>query len=96
MGRKFLKLPQNDRFHYTPRYYKGAEEGNIYKMKSRYRKDDQALNYNDYRGQWSEARKNYRSRSNYGVSLRLIIIIAVLTFLFLYIIDFDLSIFQNN
>lgn len=91
-----FKLQKNNKFHYTPRYYKGSKEENIYSLKSKFSKEDKSLNYNDYRGQWSEARKDYRVRSNYKISFRLLTIIAVLVFIFLYIIDFDLSIFRRN
>ncbi|PID70130.1 MAG: hypothetical protein CR985_02980 [Flavobacteriales bacterium] len=96
MFKNFLKLPRNSRFHYTPRYYDGVEEGNIYKFKSKYSKEDTDINYNDFRGHWEEARLDSRNRGNAGISLRLLLIIAVLTLIFLYIIDFDLSIFQMN
>lgn len=96
MFKNFLKLPGNSRFHYTPRYYKGVEEGNIYKFKSKYSREDADLNYNDFRGQWQQARLDSRNRANSGVSMRLLLIIAVLVLIFLYIIDFDLSIFQMN
>jgi len=94
MGRRLLRLPENNRFHYTPRFYKGTDEGNIYKFKSKYSKEERGINYNDYRGQWAQARKDSRHRDNATISYRLLIIIAVLVLIFLYIIDFDLSIFQ--
>ena len=91
---KLFKLPQTNRFHYTPRYYKGAEDENVYKFKSKYRKDEIEKNYNDYRSHWATERKDMRTRANSVVNLRLIIIFIVLILLVLYLIDFDLSIFK--
>ncbi|PID67985.1 MAG: hypothetical protein CR968_03925 [Flavobacteriia bacterium] len=92
--RSMFRFRKPTRFHYTPRFYKGIEDDNVYKFKSQYRKDEVGKNYNDYRGNWQEDRKAMRTRANYAVNLRLIIIIAILVFIALYIIDFDLSIFK--
>ena len=84
------------RFHYTPRFYRGIKEENVYKFKSQYRKDEVGKNYNDYRGNWQEERSLMRTRANSVINFRLIIIITILVLIALYIIDFDLSIFKLN
>jgi hypothetical protein len=84
------------RFHYTPRFYKGSEAENVYKFKSKYRKDEISPNFNDFRGNWQSERKAMRKRGNMIINTRLVIIIAVLILVFFYIIDFDLSIFTQK
>ena len=91
-----FKLPKATKFHYTPRYYNGVEGENAYKMKSKYRKDDNSTNYNDFKGQWQLDRKAMRTRANYEINFRLVIIVVVLILLFLFLIDFDLSIFKKQ
>jgi hypothetical protein len=92
--RNAFKLPNATRFHYTPRYYKGVEGENSYKIKSKYNKEDIATNFNDYRAHWNDERKLMRTRGNYLINKRLLIIISILILIFLYLIDFDLSIFK--
>lgn len=91
-----FKLRKNKRFNYTPRYYEGKETGNVYEIESRFVKQRESLNVNDFGGHWKEARKANRHRGNREVSVRLMIIIAVLVLIFLYFIDFDLSIFTRK
>lgn len=90
-----LKLPSNKKFNYTPRYYEGKEVHNPYDFESKFIRNRETVNYNDFRGHWSEARKGSRHRGNRLVNRRLIVIIAVLVLIFLAIIDFDLSIFKQ-
>ncbi|MFQ3340643.1 MAG: hypothetical protein ACI9TK_000295 [Flavobacteriaceae bacterium] len=88
-----FKLISNRRYNYTPRYYKGKEEGNLYEFDSKFAKYRDTYNSNDFGQQWKEARVKMRSRKNRSISLRLLLIILVLVFMCLYILDFDLSIF---
>mgnify|MGYP000016018155 CR=1 FL=1 len=88
-----FKLRKNRRYNYTPRYYKGKEEGNLYDFDSKFSKYRDTHNKNDLGHQWNEARLKMRIRSNRGLSIRLFIIISFLLLIFLYIIDFDFSIF---
>ena len=88
-----FKLKKNRRFNYTPRYFKGKEQGNPYDFDSKFSKYRDTYNKNDLAHQWKEARLKMRIRSNRGFSLRLFIIISTLLLLFLYIMDFDFSIF---
>ena len=88
-----FKLKKNRRFNYTPRYFKGKDQGNLYDFDSKFSKYRDTFNKNDLGHQWKEARLKMRIRSNRRFSLRLLIIISVLLLTFLYIIDFDFSIF---
>ena len=89
----FLKAKKNNRYNYTPRYYKGKDIGNIYDFGSKFDKYREATNDIDFGSHWSEARRNSRTRGNREVNKRMLVIIAILVLLFLWIIDFDLSIF---
>jgi len=91
-----FKLRKNKRFNYTPRYYDGKETGNVYEIESRFVKQRESINTNDFGAHWKEARKANRNRGNREVSIRLLVIIAVLLLIFLYFIDFDLSIFTRG
>ena len=95
MKSNLLKLSKNRRYNYTPRYYKGKEEGNLYEFDSKFSKYRDTYNSNDFGQQWKEARVQMRSRKNRSISLRLLLIILALVFVCLYILDFDLSIFSS-
>ncbi|WP_188112047.1 hypothetical protein [Aquimarina sp. RZ0] len=91
-----LSIPKrktNRRYNYTPRYYKGKSEGNIYDFENRITKYREATNAIDFGSQWSEDRKASRNRGNREINKRVIYIACVLIFIFLYFIDFDVSIF---
>ncbi|MDB3997819.1 hypothetical protein OAU33_02185 [Flavobacteriaceae bacterium] len=88
-----FKLSRNRRYNYTPRYYKGKEEGNLYEFDSKFSKYRDTYNSNDFGHQWHDARLQMRTRKNRSISLRLLLIILALVFVCLYILDFDLSIF---
>ena len=90
-----FKLRKNRRYNYTPRYYKGKDQGNIYDVDSKFSKYRDTYNSNDFGQQWSEMRTQMRTRKNRSVSLRLLLIILALAFVCLYILDFDLSIFMQ-
>lgn len=95
---KLFKLPTPKAFRYTPRFYNGTKGKNIYKIKSKYSKEenDIELNYNDYKNQWTADRKLMRNTGNFQINRRLIIIAIVLILIFLYLMDFDLSFFKKN
>lgn len=88
-----FKLNKNRRYNYTPRYYRGKEEGNLYEFDSRFSKYRNTFNSNDFGNQWQDARVQMRTKKNRSISLRLFLIILSLVFVCLYILDFDLSIF---
>ncbi len=93
MARKLFKLEKNKRFYYKPRFYKGAEEGNVYDIQSKFDIKNRKDSYNDYKAQWTQARIESRTRDNAGINYRVIVIIVILILIALYILDFDLSIF---
>lgn len=88
-----FKLRKNRRYNYTPRYYKGKEDRNLYEFDSKFSKYRDTFNSNDLGQQWKEARMQMRTRKNRSLSLRLLSIILVLIFFALYVLDFDLSLF---
>ena len=88
-----FKLNKNRRYNYTPRYYRGKEEGNLYEFDSRFSKYRNTYNSNDFGNQWLDVRVQMRTKKNHSISLRLLLIILGLVFVCLYILDFDLSIF---
>jgi len=91
----FYKARKNQRYNYTPRYYKGKDGGNIYSFDSKFTKYKEMTNAGDFGAQWAEARSNSRNRGNREINSRVLVIAAVLILIFLWIIDFDLSIFTN-
>lgn len=90
-----FKLRKNRRYNYTPRYYKGKDNGNIYEFDSKFSKYRDTYNNNDFGQQWKETRMQMRTRKNRSISLRLLLIILSLVLICLYILDFDLSIFMR-
>jgi len=90
-----FKLRKNRRYNYTPRYYQGKEEGNLYEFDSKFSKYRDTYNRNDFGQQWSDMRMQMRKRKNRSVSMRLLLIILALVLVCLYILDFDLSIFMQ-
>ena len=88
-----FKLNKNRRYNYTPRYFRGKEEGNLYEFDSRFSKYRNTFNSNDFGNQWQDARVQMRTKKNRSISLRLLLIILSLVFVCLYILDFDISIF---
>ncbi|WP_199912792.1 hypothetical protein [Aquimarina aquimarini] len=87
------KRRKNRRFNYTPRYYEGKSEGNIYDFENRITKYRDTTNDIDFGAHWAEARTSSRTRGNREINRRVIYVVILLVFIFLYIIDFDLSIF---
>ena len=69
-----FKLKKNRRYNYTPRYYKGKEEGNLYEFDSKFAKYRDTYNSNDFGHQWKEARFHMRTRKNRSITLRLSLI----------------------
>jgi hypothetical protein len=95
MKGSLFKLNKNRRYNYTPRYFMGKDDGNIYEFNSKFYKYRNNFNENDFSQQWKESRIKMRTRGNRSLSLRLIFIILFLIICFLYVIDFDLSIFSS-
>ena len=91
-----FKKKKNRRFNYTPRYYLGKSEGNIYDFDSKFYRYRETFNANDYREKWDIERLKMRTRKNRNISIRLLLIILLLTFISFYILDFDISIFYTK
>ena len=89
------KLKSNNRFNYTPRYYKGKQGVEDTKQTTKFDAYADTFNEYDYAGQWQNARVHNRNRNNTAFNKTVLIVMAVLIFIFLYIIDFDLSIFSS-
>ncbi|MAY23191.1 MAG: hypothetical protein CMC74_10465 [Flavobacteriaceae bacterium] len=90
------RLKTNNRFNYTPRYYKGKEDVDPKEYKTKMDMYYETFNKNDFGNQWRQERSHYRNRGNVAFNSTVWIIIAILVFLFLWIIDFDLSIFTQS
>lgn len=89
------RVKQNNRYNYTPRYYKGKEGGNPFDFGTKMEKSRDTFNHVNFGNHWREARVASRTRSNRGLNKTIIYIIIILVFLFLWFIDFDLSIFTR-
>ena len=61
-----FKLKKNKRYNYTPRYYKGKSEGNLYDFDSKFSKYRETFNENDFGKQWQEVRLQMRAKKNRG------------------------------
>jgi hypothetical protein len=88
------RLKTNNRFNYTPRYYRGKPEAEASHSGTKIDHYVDTLNQNDYSGQWQAARNKYRNRENSSWNITVWALIALFTLMFLWIIDFDLSIFS--
>lgn len=89
------KLKTNNRFNYTPRYYKGKDEADASAYSTKMDMYNETYNKNDFGGQWSQARLDKRTRNNVEFNKTVLLIAGILILLFLWLIDFDLSIFTQ-
>ncbi|MFT7072444.1 hypothetical protein [Patiriisocius sp. Uisw_017] len=87
-------LKTNNRFNYTPRYYKGKEAAEEHKHPTKFDAYSDTYNDNDYSGHWQNARTATRNRNNGEFNKTVLVIIAILILIFLFFIDFDVSIFS--
>lgn len=94
----FLKRTKpNDRFNYTPRYYKGKDDdNNPYDFDTKFDKFRGIYNKNDFGNHWRDARFASRNKGNVGFNKLILLIIVLLVFVFLWIIDFDVSMFTQS
>ena len=88
------RLKTNNRFNYTPRYYKGKEEAEDGKHSTKIDAYCDTINENDFSSHWRDARLSKRNSGNSGLNATILVIIFILLLAFLFIIDFDLSIFS--
>jgi len=89
-----FKLRKNKRFDYTPRYYKGKEEGKPFEIKHKF--DDYRRTIGSTGGlktRFNSAMEDFKGNPDKAANRRILYIIVVLLVIFLFIIDFDLSIF---
>ncbi len=91
----FLKSRKNTRYNYTPRYYKGKNDGNIYDFDSKFQKYRDTTNNIDFGSQWAHTRSTMRNRGNREINKTVLYVIVILILIFLWVIDFDLSIFAK-
>ena len=89
------KLKSNNRFNYTPRYYKGKQGVEDTNQTTKFDSYADTYNENDYAGQWQNASVHNRTRNNTAFNKTVLIVLAALIYIFLYIIAFDLSIFSS-
>ncbi|RLJ64441.1 hypothetical protein CLV86_1561 [Lacinutrix venerupis] len=88
----FIKLKQNKKYNYKPRFYKG--EGSPYAMKGKFDAERTTLEASGgLKSRFVKAVDEYRNSPDKAVNRRVYIIVAILVLLFLFIIDFDLTIF---
>ena len=88
----FIKLKQNKRYNYKPRFYKG--DGSPFAMKGKFDDDRSTLEASGgLKTRFFRAMNEYKNSEDKAVSKRVLIIISVLVLIFLFIIDFDLTIF---
>ncbi|MDP5157081.1 MAG: riboflavin synthase subunit beta [Flaviramulus sp.] len=88
-----LKLRNNKKFNYTPRYFDDKGEGNPFEIKHKF--DDFRKTVGSNKGlkaKFNEAFEDYKNPDK-DANRRILIIVALLILAFLFIIDFDLTIF---
>jgi len=90
------KLKKNNRFNYTPRYFKGKEDADPKDFATKIDMYYETYNKNDFGSHWHEARLSKRNRSNVEFNKTVLIVAAILVLLFLWFIDFDLSVFTQT
>lgn len=91
----FIKLKQNKRYNYKPRFYEG--EGSPFAMKGKFDDSRTTLDASgNVKNRLVKAVDEYKKNPDSAVNKRVIIIVSVLILIFLFIIDFDLSIFFSR
>lgn len=88
------KLKTNNRFNYTPRYYKGKDDAEPTGYNTKMDMYYETYNKNDFGSHWREARIAKRNRGNTSFNTTILVLVALFVFVFLWIIDFDFSIFS--
>lgn len=92
-----LKLRKNKKFSYTPRYYKGGEEGSPFEIKHKFDDYRKTVGSNSgLKNKFNNALDDFKNNPDREANRRILIIVAVLLLVFLFIIDFDLSIFFSK
>ena len=86
-----FKIKKNNKYNYTPRFYKG--ERSPFELKHKFDHARVTIEKTNLKGKIVNAVEDYKTNPNRLANKRVSIIILILTFIFLWIIDFDLSIF---
>ncbi|WP_055448302.1 hypothetical protein [Lacinutrix mariniflava] len=87
-----LKLKQNKRYNYKPRFYKG--DGSPFAMKGKFDGERSTLEASgNVKNRFLKAVDELQNSPDKAVNRRVLIIISILVLVFLFIIDFDLTIF---
>ena len=87
-----FKTRKNNKYNYTPRFYKGGR--NPYELKHKFDDARVTIKKTNLKGKVSNAISDYKTNPNRLANKRVCVIILILIFIFLLIIDFDLSIFS--
>lgn len=88
---------KNKKFTYTPRYYKGSEDGSPFEMKHKF--DDYRKTVGPTGGiktKFKNALDELKDSPDQQANRRILIIVVILVLIFLFIIEFDLSIFFSK
>lgn len=86
-----FKTRKNNKYNYTPRFYKG--DRNPFELKHKFEDARVTIEKTNLKGKILNAIGDFKTNPNSLVNKRVSIIILILIFIFLWIIDFDLSIF---
>jgi hypothetical protein len=86
-----FKIKKNNKYNYTPRFYKG--ERSPFELKHKFDHARVTIEKTNLKGKIVNAVEDYKTNPNRLANKRVSIIILILIFIFLWIIDFDLSIF---
>jgi hypothetical protein len=86
-----FKTKKNNKYNYTPRFYKG--ERSPFELKHKFDHARVTIEKTNLKGKIVNAVEDYKTNPNRLANKRVSIIILILIFIFLWIIDFDLSIF---
>jgi hypothetical protein len=86
-----FKTRKNNKYNYTPRFYKGKR--NPYELKHKFDDARVTIEKTNLKGKIINAIKDFKTNPNLLANKRVFLIILILIFISLLIIDFDLSIF---
>ncbi|GAA0873012.1 hypothetical protein GCM10009117_21590 [Gangjinia marincola] len=91
-----FKTRGNNKFSYTPRYYKSDKEGSPFEIEHKF--DPYRKTVNGPRGLKNKAQAAFeelKQPADRRVNKTILYVVLILVFLFLWLIDFDLSIFST-
>lgn len=89
-----FKLRKNKKFNYTPRFYKGNEDGKSpFEIKHKFDDYRKTIGPNGLKSKFTNVIEDLKDKPDRLANRRILIIIIIFLVLFLFIIEFDLSIF---